>query len=119
MVNLNRRQEKRAKEIHRSRSEKSKRIDDRKRAEIANSFSQWKENPDRFDLPNVDTPNADFRGFGVSRQKVTDVVEGLDDNPGQTRSELQDSFGLVDEEFEELEKTGEIFPGDNDEFFTF
>jgi hypothetical protein len=45
-----------AKRIHARRSSMAKHIDERLKAPTAKSFEQWNEQPNRFDLPNVDTP---------------------------------------------------------------
>ena len=45
-----------AKRIHARRSLMAQHIDDRLKAPTAKSFEQWNAQPNRFDLPNVDTP---------------------------------------------------------------
>jgi hypothetical protein len=45
-----------AKRIHSERSRVAKHIDERLKAPLAKSFEQWQAQPNRFDLPNVDTP---------------------------------------------------------------
>jgi hypothetical protein len=45
-----------AKRIHARRSPMAKHIDERLKAPTAKSFEQWNAHPNRFDLPNVDTP---------------------------------------------------------------
>jgi hypothetical protein len=43
-------------DFHNQRSETAQRTDEAMRAETANSPSEWKSNPSRFDWPGVDTP---------------------------------------------------------------
>lgn len=45
-----------AQRIHARRSERAKHIDEHLKAPIAKSFEQWNAQPNRFDLPDVDTP---------------------------------------------------------------
>lgn len=47
-----------AQRVHAHRSKKAKRIDESLRAPIAKSPEQWMQQPNRFDLPDVDTPNG-------------------------------------------------------------
>lgn len=42
--------------LHATRSNRAKRIDESLRAPIAKTTEQWMQQPNRFDLPNVDTP---------------------------------------------------------------
>lgn len=42
--------------IHARRTPMAKHIDERLKAPTAKSFEQWNAPPNRFDLPNVDTP---------------------------------------------------------------
>jgi hypothetical protein len=42
--------------IHARRSNRAKRIDEALRAPIAKSPEQWMQQPNRFDIPNIDTP---------------------------------------------------------------
>ena len=46
----------RAQKFHARRSNRAKRIDEGLRAPLAKSTEQWLAQPNRFDLPNVDTP---------------------------------------------------------------
>ena len=48
-----------AKRIHAKRSPMAKHIDERLKAPTAKSFEQWNAQPNRFDLPNVDTPKGE------------------------------------------------------------
>jgi len=45
-----------AQRIHARRSKRARHIDERLKAPMAKSFEQWNNQPNRFDLPNVDTP---------------------------------------------------------------
>ena len=42
--------------IHARRSNRAKKIDESLRAPLAKSSEQWLKQPNRFDIPNVDTP---------------------------------------------------------------
>lgn len=48
----------RAQRFHARRSNRAKRIDESLRAPIAKSAEQWMSQPNRFDLPDVDTPTT-------------------------------------------------------------
>ena len=45
-----------AQKFHARRSPRAKHIDEGLRAPLAKSTEQWMQQPNRFDLPNVDTP---------------------------------------------------------------
>jgi hypothetical protein len=45
-----------AQRIHARRSSRAKKVDEGLKAPLAGSFEQWNAQPNRFDLPNVDTP---------------------------------------------------------------
>ena len=63
----------RANEIHRKRSETSRRSDEEKTAPLTTNLERWKDNPDELDFPGVDTSGGvgapDFFG------KVEDARE--------------------------------------------
>jgi len=42
--------------VHEDRSKKARIADESKRAEIADSPTQWKNDPDNYDWPGIDTP---------------------------------------------------------------
>jgi hypothetical protein len=46
-----------AQRLHARRSNRAKRIDESLRAPIAKTPEQWMNQPNRFDFPDVDTPN--------------------------------------------------------------
>jgi hypothetical protein len=50
-----------AQRLHARRSSRAKRIDESLKAPIAKSVEQWMNQPNRFDLPNVDTPKKQER----------------------------------------------------------
>jgi NAD-dependent DNA ligase len=41
------------------RSDKARRVDERNRAPITTDVEKWRESPDEFDFPGVDTPTSD------------------------------------------------------------
>ena len=45
-----------AQRIHARRSPTARHVDERLKAPLAKSFEQWQAQPNRFDLPDVDTP---------------------------------------------------------------
>jgi hypothetical protein len=47
-----------AQRVHARRSNRAKRIDESLRAPIAKTPEQWLAQPNRFDVPDVDTPNT-------------------------------------------------------------
>jgi len=51
----------RAKRIHARRSDTARYVDERLKAPTASSFEQWENQPNRYDLPNVDTPKRKLR----------------------------------------------------------
>lgn len=48
-----------AEAAHEQRSAESQRIDERMRAPITTDLDKWKDNPDKYDYPGVDTPTGE------------------------------------------------------------
>jgi hypothetical protein len=63
-----------ARRIHARRSLMAKHIDERLKAPLAKSFEQWQAQPNRFDLPNVDTPK---KSFGLSKVLELNTLDTL------------------------------------------
>jgi hypothetical protein len=61
-----------AQKFHARRSTKAKRIDEGLRAPLAKSTKQWLNQPNRFDLPDVDTPKqAQETSRTIEPQRLT------------------------------------------------
>lgn len=82
----------RLKRVHAHRSERAKRVDESLRAPIAKTPEQWLRAPNRFDLPNVDTPKSKKKNkscrltdkeFGKKQDDFDRLVnkDDLSDNP--------------------------------------
>jgi hypothetical protein len=60
---VDRREMRQAEEAHEERSRVSRRVDNNRKAEITRDADKWLENPDKFDFPGVDTPEANDGDF--------------------------------------------------------
>ena len=47
-----------AQQTHQDRSTEARQVDNRRKAEIADSYEQWRRNPSQYDYPGVDTPTG-------------------------------------------------------------
>jgi len=47
-----------AQQVHQDRSQMARRVDGRRKAEIADSYDEWRDSPSQHDLPGVDTPGG-------------------------------------------------------------
>lgn len=60
-----------AQRIHAKRSPRARQIDESLKAPLAKSFEQWNSQPNRFDLPDVDTPKRQEQDKPFEPRKVT------------------------------------------------
>lgn len=60
-TDISRQDRQRAEKFHSVRSDRAKAIDEALRAPVADSFEQWKNSKDEFDIPGVDKPSGGLR----------------------------------------------------------
>lgn len=60
---VDRREMRQAEQAHSDRSQVSRRVDNNREAEVTRDADVWTDNPDRFDFPGVDTPEANDGDF--------------------------------------------------------
>ena len=79
----------RAKNDARSRGEQAVRTDERKRAPVTTDYDQWKENPNKYDFPGVDTPtqNPDLLPKDLKKSDPTTTDFQARDEQEQERRE--------------------------------
>lgn len=72
-----------AQQVHKDRSPMARRVDSRRRAEIADDYQEWRSAPSQFDYPGVDTPSGTDDIINESRREqagqIEDFVSANDD----------------------------------------
>jgi hypothetical protein len=62
---VDRRDQRQAEEFHSERSSMSRRVDNNRAAKTTSEFEEWADDPDEFDFPGVDTPEANDGDFNL------------------------------------------------------
>lgn len=85
-----------AQRFHARRNPRAKRIDEGLRAPTAKSFEQWNEQPNRFDLPNVDTPKQSTKQEDNHQEKtITFEPKPLTHSQFQQRLAMHKLYGVT------------------------
>jgi hypothetical protein len=96
-VSLKRERYAAASTVHRSRSPRARRVDDRRKAPITTDLDQWASNPNRWDYPGVDTPGgrSDFSG-DKTRSRAEEAMAVFEEaSQGARRIALGDLDGSL------------------------
>jgi len=77
---------------HQDRSAESRRVDNRRKAELTTDYTEWKSEPDNYDMPGVDTPGGTSKFFPEERTYKKRGGFGTNTRKNQDRSKLKGAF---------------------------
>lgn len=77
-----------AQQTHQNRSEMAQKVDERRKAELADDYEQWRSSPSQYDLPGVDTPSG-----------TNDIIN---DDRREQASQIKDVVATGDESVTEI-----------------
>ena len=64
-----------AQQAHQDRSAEARQVDNRRKAKIADSYEQWRQNPSQYDYPGVDTPAGRNDILQEDRREQADQIK--------------------------------------------
>jgi hypothetical protein len=77
---------------HQNRSREARRVDNRREAERTKDYDQWKNEPDNFDMPGVDTPGGASQFFPEERTKRKRGGFGSSTRRNKDREKIRSAF---------------------------